>query len=216
MIPPPPPVSSFSDKDFLDWARNPPFWPKVKKKKLCLPLGNLYFENCGRIFFCNTSYFCQRIAFCHPHPTSDDENKNKKCPTANFKKAFVPLYILVIAPFMTHPNISFPSYGPESKKICFLLNSFATRKKTLAAYCELNFDATDLPHSLFEPLYPKLSMGTLKVDLVPLVWHPALHKVRKPRFLAAQTGPFGANFGLRPNGQLLPITCHTYSKSYDN
>ena len=42
----------------------------------------------------------------------------------------------------------------------------------------LNFDDTDLPHSSFEPLYPKLFRGTLEVDLVSTVWPPDLPKVR--------------------------------------
>ena len=49
----------------------------------------------------------------------------------------------------------------------------------------LNFDATDLPFGWFKPLYPKVSTGTLKVDLVPLIWHIAPPKVRKPRFVSA-------------------------------
>ena len=58
---------------------------------------------------------------------------------------------------------------PKSKKICFLLIFFAARKKKLAACRALNFDATDLPHSLFEALYPKPSMGTPRVALLSLI-----------------------------------------------
>ena len=54
-----------------------------------------------------------------------------------------------------------------------------------------------MSHILLEPSYPKLSMCTLKVDLVPLVWPTAPPKVRKPRFLAAKKRPFlGLFFGL--------------------
>ena len=48
----------------------------------------------------------------------------------------------------------------------------------LPGCCGLNFDATDLPHSSFEPLYPKLFRGTPEVDLVSTVWPPDLPKVR--------------------------------------
>ena len=44
------------------------------------------------------------------------------------------------------------------------------------------------------PLYPKLSMCTIEVDLVPLVWPTAPPKVRKPRFIAAKRGPFWGYF----------------------
>ena len=48
----------------------------------------------------------------------------------------------------------------------------ATCKKSSSACCGLTFDATDLPHSSFEPLYPKVFRGTPEVDLVSTVWRP--------------------------------------------
>ena len=71
------------------------------------------------------------------------------------------------------------------QKIAFSLISLAAPQKTLGAYCELNFDATDLPHSYFEPLYPKVFKVGLKVDLVPIVGQTGPPKVRQPRYLAA-------------------------------
>ena len=50
--------------------------------------------------------------------------------------------------------------------------------KKILGSCNHNFDATDLPHSSFEPLYPKLFRGTPEVDLVSTVWPPDLPKVR--------------------------------------
>ena len=42
---------------------------------------------------------------------------------------------------------SFPSTGSKNKKIQFFTNFRVRPQKTFAAYCKLNFDATDLPHS---------------------------------------------------------------------
>ena len=63
-------------------------------------------------------------------------------------------------------------------------------KKKPSACCGLNFDATDLPHSSFEPLYPKLFRGTPEVDLVSTVWPPDLPKVRWCRYLSPRNGCF--------------------------
>ena len=82
------------------------------------------------------------------------------------QKAFVPLCIPDFSPFMAHPNISLD--GPKNKNLrfhFFLLPPL----KTLSANWELNFDATDPPHSWFEQLYPKVFRGGLKVDLVLIV-----------------------------------------------
>ena len=59
---------------------------------------------------------------------------------------------------------------------------------------------------------PQVFRGSLKVDLVPIVWHTAPPKVRKPRFVSAETGHLGGLFfGLNkfswPNGRLLRVAC---------
>ena len=76
------------------------------------------------------------------------------------------------------------------KKFHVSLFSLAAPQKTLAAYCELNFDATDLPHSQFEPLYPKVFRVTLKVDLVSSVWPPAPSKLSISKKLSMIFGVF--------------------------
>jgi len=80
----------------------------------------------------------------------------------------------------THPDISlrFRGGGRRVKNFRFSRNSIAARDFFLPACCGLNFDATDLPNSSFEPLYPKLFRGTPEVDLVSTVWPPDLPKVR--------------------------------------
>ena len=69
--------------------------------------------------------------------------------------------------------------------------------KNSSACCGLNFDATDLPHSSFEPLYPKLFRGTPEVDLVSTVWPSDLPKVRIKRSQVMAMGklsPIALNF----------------------
>ena len=73
-----------------------------------------------------------------------------------------------------------------TKKFHFSLISLAASKKKVSGSCTHNFDATDLPNSSFEPLYPKLFRGTPEVDLVPIVWHTAPPKVRIPRIHCRQ------------------------------
>ena len=73
-----------------------------------------------------------------------------------------------------------------TKKFHFSLISLAASKKKVSGSCTHNFDATDLPNSSFEPLYPKLFRGTPEVALVPIVWHTAPPKVRIPRIHCRQ------------------------------
>ena len=63
-------------------------------------------------------------------------------------------------------------------KFTDLLGTKFHRGPRFVGSCTLNFDATDLPHSSFEPLYPKLFGGNPEVDLVSTVWPPDLPKVR--------------------------------------
>ena len=80
----------------------------------------------------------------------------------------------------THPDISllFRAGSQRLKNFRFSRNSIAARVFFLPACCGLNFDATDLPNSSFEPLYPKLFGATPEVDLVSTVWPPGPPKVR--------------------------------------
>ena len=52
-------------------------------------------------------------------------------------------------------------------------------KEEVVSLCEtFNFDATNLPNSYFEPLYPKVFRGTQEVDLESIVCPPHPTKVR--------------------------------------
>ena len=106
-----------------------------------------------------------------------------------------------------------------TKKFHFSLISLAASKKKVSGSCTHNFDATDLPNSSFEPLYPKLFRGTPEVDLVPIVWHTAPPKVRIPRIHCRQKRLFLGVFLEKKkfswqNGRLSPIACLTDSESY--
>ena len=57
-----------------------------------------------------------------------------------------------------------------TKKFHFSLISLAASKKKVSGSCTHNFDATDLPNSSFEPLYPKFFRGTPKVNLASTIW----------------------------------------------
>merc|ERR1711873_183918 len=110
-------------------------------------------------------------------------------------------------------------YGAISKKVPFFTDFSCRLQKKVSGSCTHNFDATDLPNSSFEPLYPKLFRGTPEVDLVPIVWHTAPPKVRIPRIHRRQKRLFlGVFFGKKKfswqNGRLSPIACLTDSESY--
>ena len=121
----------------------------------------------------------------------------------------------------THPDISLPfrAGGRRLKNFRFSRNSIAARVFFLPACCGLNFDATDLPNSSFEPLYPKLFRGNPEVDLVSTVWPPDLPKVRWCPYSAAEKCCFRCFFLLnkfsRPNGRLWLPAFHTCLESYD-
>ena len=134
------------------------------------------------ILFCNISYFCCQITFCRPQPTSDDQKWSKN--------NFSPFYIDILkAESVTIPLVSIPTnlhFKKNSvterfttKKSVFCILQCPPAKKKVTPCCEVNFDATDLPHS-FEPLYPKVFRGSLKVDLVPIARHTA-----PPRIISA-------------------------------
>ena len=74
-----------------------------------------------------------------------------------------------------------------------------THKKNVAGSCALNFDATDLPHSLLEPSYPTVFRGRPEVPLVSTVCHPGSSRVRQPSFVSKK-GDFEVFFGVQRIG----------------
>ena len=118
---------------------------------------------------------------------------------------------------------SFPSNRPKSKISVFDLFPCPSAKK-ISGSCTLNFDATNLPHSRFELLYPKVFRGTLKVERVSSTSArpPAPSKVSISEKLSVIFGIFRCFLGLILDKLDFPgqtvnfwsLACHTYSESY--
>ena len=143
-------------------------------------MSRLKSENCGRKVFRNTALFllATRVLPASPNFGQAKHGQNGPAATDCQQCIFYPICGHHFT-HRTHTDISFrfrPG-GRRLKNFRFSRNSIAARKFFLPACCGLNFDATNLPNSSFEPLYPKLFGATLEVDLVS-VWPPDLPKVR--------------------------------------
>ena len=82
-----------------------------------------------------------------PSPDFRRPKHSQNCPAANFRpKGVCSLMYTRLFTFYGPTNISlcFRLTGQRVKNLLFSLISFAAPQKTLAAYCELNFDATKL------------------------------------------------------------------------
>ena len=152
-------------------------------------ISRLKSENCGRKVFSNTYLFllATRISPASPNFGQAKHGQNGPAATVCQQGICCPICEHHFTHW-THPYISlcFRGGGRRVKNVRFSRISMATCKKNSSACCGLNFDATDLPHSSFEPLYPKFFRGNPEVDLVSTVWPPDLPKVRWCRFLAAK------------------------------
>ena len=135
------------------------------------------------------------LRFQHQHlPTSGRRNTVKTAPQPLFvNRAFVALYVSIISPVGPMPISLFVFKLEAKEKKISIFHKFAcpsTRKLLLVACCGLNFNSTDLSHSLFEPLYPKFFRGSPEVNLESIVCPQGPPKVRCCRFLSAQKGDF--------------------------
>jgi len=141
----------------------------------------LYGQNCGRLIFGNTYLFllATRISPASPNFGQAKHGQNGPAATDCQQCICCPICGHHITHW-THPDISlcFQAGGRRVKNFRFFTKFHCCTRFFLPACCGLNFDATDLPHSSFEPLYPKLFRGTPEVDLVSTVWPPDLPKVR--------------------------------------
>ena len=144
-------------------------------------MARLNSENCGRICDCNTSLFLLATRILPASPNFGQAKHGQNGPAATDCQQCICCPICGHHfTHRTHTDISFrfrPG-GRRLKNFHFSRNSIAARVFFLPACCGLNFDATDLPNSSFEPLYPKLFRGNPEVDLVSTVWPPDLPKVR--------------------------------------
>ena len=136
-------------------------------------------ENCGRICDSNTSLFLLATRILPASPNFGQAKHGQNGPAATDCQQCIcyPICGHHIT-HRTHTDISFLTWRLKTKKFPFFTKFHRRSRFFLPACCGLNFDATDLPHSSFEPLYPKLFRGTPEVDLVSTVWPPDLPKVR--------------------------------------
>ena len=144
-------------------------------------MSRLKSENCGRKVFRNTALFllATRVLPASPNFGQAKHGQNGPAATDCQQCIFYPICGHHFT-HRTHTNISFrfrPG-GRRLKNFRFSRISMATCKKDSSACCGLNFDATDLPHSSLEPLYPNVFRGTPEVDLVSTVWPPGRPKKR--------------------------------------
>ena len=153
----------------------------------------LVFENCGRICDCNTSLFLLATRISPASPNFGQAKHGQNGPAATVCQQ------CICCPICehhfthgTHPDISLPfrAGGRRLKNFSFSRICMSLWWKSSSACCGLNFDATDLPNSSFEPLYPKLFRGRPEVDLVSTVWPPDLPKVRWCRYFSPRNGCF--------------------------
>ena len=147
---------------------NPQIWDKFVPKSVLKKLGNIY------VFLLAT-----RILPASPNFGQAKHGQNDPAATVCQQGICCPICGHYFTHW-THPDISLRcrAGGRRLKNFRFSRNSIAARDFFLPACCGLNFDATDLPNSSFEPLYPKLFRGNPEVDLVSTVWPPDLPKVR--------------------------------------
>ena len=184
-------------------------------------MTRLNSENCGRICDSNTALILLATRVLPASPNFGQAKHGQNGPAATDCQQCICCPICGHHfTHWTHPDISLPfrAGGRRLKNFRFSRICVSPWWKSSSACCGLNFDATDLPNSSFEPLYPKLFRGNPEVDLVSTVWPPDLPKVRWCRYFSPRNGCFRCFFGRnkfsRPNGWLSPIACHTDLESY--
>ena len=119
-------------------------------------MARLNFENCGRICDCNTSLFllATRILPASPNFGQAKHGQNGPAATVCQQGICCPICGHYFTHW-THPDISLPfrALGRRLKNFRFSRIFISLWWKKSSACCGLNFDATDLPNSSFEPLY---------------------------------------------------------------
>ena len=128
-------------------------------------MASLKSENSGRKVFCNTALFLLATRVLPASPNFGQAKHGQNGPAATVCQQCICCPICGHHfTHWTHPDISlcFRAGGWRLKKFRFSRNSIAILPHAifLSACCGLNFDATDLPNSSFEPLYPKLFGAT--------------------------------------------------------
>ena len=156
-------------------------------------MARLNLENCGRKVLGDTALFLLATRVLPASPNFGQAKHGQNGPAATVCQQCICCPICEHHfTHWTHPDISlrFRAGGQRLKNFRFSRICVTPWWKSSSACCGLNFDATDLPNSSFEPLYPKLFRGTPEVDLVSTVWPPDLPKVRWCPYLSPRNGCF--------------------------
>ena len=113
--------------------------------------------------FATPTYFCWQLAFYRHLPTSGRQNRVKNLLYPPFIYIFLNPECVRIPWVLAPKNFPIANFRVRSdlQKIS-LFHEFSCPlgKKYRRPAADSIFDATDLPHSSFEPLYPKLFRGT--------------------------------------------------------
>ena len=141
----------------------------------------LLSQNCDRPAFWNTALFLLATRVLPASPNFGQAKHGQNGPAATFCQQGICCPICKHHfTHWTHPDISlrFRAGGQREENFNFSQICMFARKHLLAACCGLNFNSTDLSHSLFEPLYPKFFRGSPEVDLESIVCPQGPPKVR--------------------------------------
>merc|ERR1712115_662496 len=129
-------------------------------------ISRLKYENCGRKVFRNTALFLLATRVLPASPNFGQAKQGQKFVVPTFHIHFLNPECVTIPWVLAPKNFPIENFRVRSdlqKVSLFHEFSCPLGKKKPSACCGLNFDATDLPHSSFEPLYPKLFRGTQNI-----------------------------------------------------
>ena len=118
----------------------------------------LYDQNCGRLIFGNTALFLLATRVLPASPNFGQAKHGQKGPAATFRPKGVcsPMCTGLFTFYSpSHYPSSLSSWRPKSKKFPFFTNFHFPLVKNFVACYRFNFDAFDLPHRKFKPLYHK-------------------------------------------------------------
>ena len=142
----------------------------VAKGKFLLPINygkkiyvwQLNFENCGSGIFLTAHIFANG-----PHFVTLTQPRAAKTGFWKSFRIFSNIFFGILSAYKNFlgacpEKFSHSKFlGTERfrKKFRFSQSSLSVPPKKVLGACTHNFDATDLPNSLFEPLYPKIFQG---------------------------------------------------------
>ena len=128
-------------------------------------MGQLNFENCGSVVYFKHLKFLLKDRIWSYSPHFGQPKQDQNCPAAIFlQKGVWSLCIWTISPFMAHPNTSH-YFWVTGQRVFDWFPCPSAKKSIELVYAQFwcHWPSTS---SEFEPLYPKVLRGTVKVDLL--------------------------------------------------